>query len=104
MIVMNGIFLSFRSQRVSADQSSREAKEKKWAGDAEWRAGVGVFRPANSTFQNFSSLQRNKKGMSEGTKHQSSGMDPMSQKKRGENKQAAAVASGAIAVAGPQWK
>ena len=79
-------------------------KKKKWAGDAEWRAGVGVFRPANSTFQNFSSLQRNKKGMSEGTKHQSSGMDPMSQKKRGENKQAAAVASGAIAVAGPQWK
>ena len=79
-------------------------KKKKWAGDAEWRAGVGVFRPANSTFQNFSSLQRNKKGMSEGTKHQSSVMDPMSQKKRGENKQAAAVASGAIAVAGPQWK
>ena len=79
-------------------------KKKKWAGDAEWRAGVGVFRPANSTFQNFSSLQRNKKGMSEGTKHQSSGMDPMSQKKEEKTKQAAAVASGAIAVAGPQWK
>jgi len=41
--------------------------------------------------------------MSEGTKHQSSGMDPMSPKK-GENKQAAAVANGAIVVAGPQWK